>query len=318
MSRFDARTLACLLLPPMMWAGNAVVGRLLVGAMPPVAMNALRWLIVAVLLMPLAWRQLRDLSAIRQRWVYLACIGMLGVGSYNALQYLALHTSTPLSATMIGASVPVWMMVVGRVGFGQRIHARQWLGTALSTTGVLLVITQGQPGKLMQLQPVPGDVLMLFASLVWALYSWLLVRPPRSMLPPERPDWDWAAFLQIQVVFGVLWSGACTVAEAVLAGPGQPPILPGDWRTWGALLFIAVGPSIVAYRCWGLGVQAVGPTMAAFFGNLTPIFAALWSALFLGQRPDWYHPIALVLIMAGIAVSSRAIRSGAFPGRDAT
>jgi drug/metabolite transporter (DMT)-like permease len=317
-SRFDARTLACLLLPPMMWAGNAVVGRLLVGAMPPVAMNAVRWLIVALLLMPLAWRQLRDLSAIRQRWVYLACIGMLGVGSYNALQYLALHTSTPLSATMIGASVPVWMMVVGRVGFGQHIHARQWLGTVLSTLGVLLVITQGQLAKLLHLQLVPGDLLMLFASLVWAVYSWMLVRPPKSMQAPERPDWDWAAFLQIQVIFGGLWSWACTAVETTLAGPGQPPIWPADWHTWGALLFIAVGPSIVAYRCWGLGVQAVGPTMAAFFGNLTPIFTALWSAIFLGRRPDWYHPIALVLIMAGIAVSSQTIRSGAFPVRDAT
>lgn len=301
----------------MMWAGNAVVGRLLVGAMPPVAMNAVRWVIVAALLMPLAWRQLRDIASIRRRWAYLACIGLLGVGSYNALQYLALQTSTPLNVTMIGASVPVWMMVVGRVGFGQTIHARQWLGTVLSTTGVLLVITQGQWVTLMRLQLVPGDLLMLFASLVWAVYSWMLVRPPKSMLVPERPDWDWAAFLQLQVIFGVLWGGACTAVEAMLAGPGQPPILPADWRTWGALLFIAIGPSIVAYRCWGLGVQAVGPTMAAFFGNLTPIFAALWSAIFLGQHPDWYHPIALVLIMAGIAVSSRTVRSAASPARDA-
>lgn len=76
------------------------------------------------------------------------------------------------------------------------------------------------------------------------------------------------------------------------------------------MLFIVLGPSIVAYRCWGLGVQAVGPTMASFFGNLTSIFAALWSALLLGQMPQWYHPIALALIMAGIAVSSSRFRSG--------
>jgi len=302
----------------MMWAGNAVVGRLLVGAMPPVAMNAVRWVIVAIMLMPLAWRGLRDVSAIRQRWVYLASIGIMGVGSYNALQYLALQTSTPLNATMIGASVPVWMMLVGCIGFGQAIHARQWLGTALSTIGVLLVITQGRLNTLMHLQLVPGDLLMLLASLLWAIYSWMLVRPPASMLGPARPHWDWAAFLQIQVLFGALWSGACTAVEAMLAGPGQPSIWPSQPSTWGALLFIAIGPSIVAYRCWGLGVQAVGPTMAAFFGNLTPLFAALWSALFLGQHPSWYHPVALVLIMAGIAVSSQTVRSGASPVRDAT
>jgi len=292
----------------MMWAGNAVIGRLLVGAMPPVAMNAVRWVIVLALLMPITYRSLRDVAAIRQRWLYLASIGVLGVGTYNALQYLALQTSTPLNVTLIGASVPVWMMIVGRVGFGQAIHARQWTGAALSTMGVLMVITQGQWASLMHLQLVPGDLLMLLGSLVWALYSWMLVRPPKSMLVPGRPDWGWAAFLQIQVVFGVLWAGACTAVEAMLAGPDQAPLWPTHISTWGALLFIAIGPSIVAYRGWALGVQAVGPTMASFFGNLTPIFAALWSALFLGQHPSWYHPIALVLIMAGIAVSSRVAR----------
>lgn len=314
----QTRVLTLLVLPPMMWAGNAVVGRLMVGSMPPVAMNALRWLMVAVLLMPLAWRGLGELNAIRQRWAYLAAIGVLGVGTYNAMQYLALQTSSPLNVTLIGASVQVWMMLVGWLAYGQVVHARQMLGALLSTAGVLLVIAQGQWAVLRHVRLVPGDLLMLLASLAWAMYSWMLARPPESMQGARRPAWDWAAFLQIQVLFGLLWAGACTVLEAVLSGPSALPVLPASLQGWGAMLFIAVGPSILAYRCWGLGVQAVGPTMASFFGNLTPIFAALWSALLLGQRPQWYHPIALCLITAGIAVSSRQpVRSGA-QGRGAT
>ena len=107
------RILILLVLPPMMWAGNAVVGRLMVGTMPPVAMNALRWLMVALMLMPLSTRVWRDMAAIRQRWLYLSVLGVLGVGTYNAMQYLALQTSTPLNVTLIGSSVPVWMMLVG-------------------------------------------------------------------------------------------------------------------------------------------------------------------------------------------------------------
>jgi len=307
----DLRVLSLLVLPPMMWAGNAVVGRLMVGAMPPVAMNALRWLIVALMLMPLAYRALGQVAEIKQRWAYLATLGVLGVGSYNALQYLALQTSSPLNVTLIGASVPVWMMLVGWLAFGQAMQMRQLIGAALSTAGVVLVIAQGQWAVLQHVSLVPGDLLMLLASLIWAVYSWMLARPPSSMLGRERPNWDWAAFLQIQVVFGVIWAGACTGVEATLAGPDQAAMWPTAWSTWGALLFIAIGPSILAYRSWGLGVQAVGPTMAAFFGNLTPIFAALWSALLLGQMPQWYHPIALVLITAGIAVSSRTVKTPA-------
>jgi drug/metabolite transporter (DMT)-like permease len=308
---FSLRTLVWLVLPPMMWAGNAVVGRILVGALPPVAMNALRWAIVAVLLAPLAWRVCAAPREVLRRWRYLALIGTLGVGSYNALQYLALQTSTPLNVTLIGASIPVWMMLVGRIGFGQTLHARQLVGAALSVLGVLLVLAQGQWSVLLQVRLVPGDVLMLIASLAWAFYSWLLAQPPAHMRGAERPNWGWAEFLWVQVLFGGLWALGCSVVESQwLASVASQPPVPSQsvWSTglstWAGLLFIAIGPSILAYRCWGLGVQAVGPNLAAFCINLTPVFAALWSALFLGQWPRWYHPCALLLITAGIAVSS--------------
>lgn len=314
MIRLDARTLVCLLLPPMMWAGNAVVGHLLVHQMPPVAMNTLRWLMVAAILMPVAWKSLRGehgWRAIRSRWAYLAAVGVLGVGTYNTLQYLALQTSSPLNVTLIGASVPIWMMAVGAIGFGQPVLPRQLLGATLSGSGVLLVIAKGRWETLRQVELVPGDLLMLLASLAWAIYSWLLAKPPASMQGERRPAWDWATFLQIQVLFGLVWAGLCTALEAMwLDRSGAPhgSMWPGSMGAWGAMLFIAIGPSILAYRGWALGVQAVGPTMAAFFGNLIPIFAALWSAIFLGQHPSWYHPVALALIMCGIAVSSRGQR----------
>lgn len=298
------RSLSFLVLPPMMWAGNAVVGRMLVGSMPPVAMNALRWALVAVLLAPLAWRVCRSPQAVRARWRHLALLGALGVGTYNALQYLALQTSSPINVTLIGASIPVWMMVVGRIGFQQPLLARQLLGAGLSVLGVLLVMAQGRWQVLRELQLVPGDLLMLLASLAWALYSWLLARPPVSMVGPQRPDWDWAEFLWIQVLFGLGWAGLCSGLEAAWLTSADVPAWPQTAAAWGGLLFIAIGPSIIAYRCWGLGVQAVGPTLAGFFGNLTPVFAALWSALLLGQGPSWYHPCALLLISAGIVVSS--------------
>lgn len=288
----------------MMWAGNAVVGRMMVGTMPPVAMNALRWLLVGLMLWPLVRRNGLHWGDVRTRWVYLATIGVLGVGTYNALQYLALLTSSPLSVTLIGSSVPVWMMLVGRIGFGQALRPRQLAGAALSVCGVMLVMTRGDLSVLGQLRLVPGDLLMLLASLAWAVYSWLLAHPPAHMVGHQRPAWDWATFLWIQVLFGSVWAvGSAGLEAALMAGP-RPGWLPSGVWPWLGMLFIAVGPSIVAYRCWGLGVQTVGPTMAAFFSNLTPIFAALWAALLLGEHPRWYHPVALLLIVAGIAVSS--------------
>jgi drug/metabolite transporter (DMT)-like permease len=78
-----------------------------------------------------------------------------------------------------------------------------------------------------------------------------------------------------------------------------------SWQVAAALLFVAIGPAVIAMGCWGAGVQRAGPTVAAFFTNLTPLFAALMSSAFLGELPHLYHIAAFALIVGGIAWSSR-------------
>lgn len=293
-------------LPPLLWAGNAIVGRLMVGVVPPLTLNALRWAIAALLLAPLATRAWREARTVRNAWRYLLAIGTLGVGSFNALQYLALETSTPLNVTLINASMPLWMLVVGALLWRERPARRALAGAALSLAGVATVVARGEWADLARVQFVIGDAYMLAAVIGWALYSWLLVRPPAWMFsgaaPPPRLGLDWAAFLFLQALFGLLGAGGASALELALGS--QAPIDWGSAKVLGALAFVAIGPSIVAYRCWGLGVTVAGPAIAAFFSNLSPLFAALLSALLLGQWPQPYHALAFALIVAGIAVSA--------------
>jgi len=300
MSRITSRTALLMTLPPLLWAGNAVVGRLAVGSVPPLTLNFLRWTLAALMLLPLGWRAFRNPSTIAQRWPHLLMIGLLGVGMYNAMQYLALVTSTPINVTLIAASMPVWMLAIGAMFYGVHPTRRQLAGAALSIAGVLLVIARGDLTALSRVQFVPGDLYVVVAIIAWAFYSWMLARPPEAMRAPERPDWDWAEFLLVQMVFGLLGAGVAAAGETAL---GAPPV---QWNGWviAALLYVAVGPSIIAYRCWGLGVQRGGPALAAFFGNLTPLFAALLSTAVLGETPRWFHAVAFALIVAGILVSS--------------
>lgn len=143
-----------------LWAGNALVGRLLVGSVPPMTLNFLRWAIAALILLPLAWRTLQRPREIVARWRYLALLGVLGVGSYNALQYLALVTSTPVNVTLIAASTPVWMLAVGAAAFGERASRRQLWGAAFSLAGVAVVMMRGDPAALLRLHFVPDDLYM--------------------------------------------------------------------------------------------------------------------------------------------------------------
>lgn len=298
------RLILLLTLPPLLWAGNAVVGRLMVGQVPPLTLNLLRWLLTALILLPLAWRALRPFAAIRQRWPYLLLVGLLGVGLFNSLQYLALVTSTPINVTLVAASMPVWMLAVGTLFYGERPTRAQLLGAVLGLAGVLVVVARGSLATLRAVDPVPGDLFMLLAVMGWAFYSWLLARPPAHMRGDARPPWDWSGLLLVQVLFGSATAGLFTLGEQLA---GAAPVA-WSWGVVAALAYVSLGASIVAYRCWGLGVAEGGPALAAFFNNLTPLAAALFSALLLGEPPQPYHGVAFLLIVGGIAVSLRRPR----------
>lgn len=295
--RLTPSTIFLLTLPPLLWAGNAVVGRMVHELVPPMTLNFLRWLLAFGLLLPFAGQVLRRNSPMWPHWRRYAVLGLLGVGMYNALQYLALQTSTPINVTLVASSMPVWMLGIGFLFFGARVSRRQVGSAVLSILGVLLVLSRGEWSQLLALRLVPGDIYMMLATIAWAFYSWLLARTTE----PATVRKDWAAFLMAQMVFGLGWSGSFAAGEWML---GAAPI---QWSLplAAALLFIAVGPAILAYRSWGAGVQQAGPNVAAFFLNLTPLFAAVMSAAFLGELPHWYHGVAFALIVAGIVVSSR-------------
>ncbi len=290
-------TAALLTIPPLLWAGNAIAGRLLRDAVPPMTLNLLRWSIALVILVPLGRAALKSGSGLVSNWRRFSMLGLLGIGLYNSFQYLALQTSTPINVTLVASGLPVWMLLVGALFFGVKARARQLAGALLSIAGVLLVLSRGELRQLLALRLVPGDVYMILATIAWSFYSWLLMQPK----DPEHIRADWAAFMLAQVIYGVLWSGAFTVVEVAA---GSPPVM-WSWPVAGGLLFVAIGPAIIALRCWGAGVQRAGPSVAAFFVNLTPLFATVLSSAFLGETPHLYHAVAFALIVGGILVSAR-------------
>ncbi|MGD9774938.1 DMT family transporter [Diaphorobacter sp.] len=295
--RLSPGTIAMLVAAPLLWAGNAVVGRVVNTLIPPLTLNFVRWLLAFALLAPLAWQVLRPASGLWPHWRRYALLGLFGIGSYNALLYLALQTSTPLNVTLVGSGMPAAMLVVGALFFGVPATRQQVAGVLLSVAGVLLVLSRGSWEQLLALRLVPGDLYMVLATFSWSVYSWLLVRTAE----PQGLRSDWAGFLMAQMVFGLAWSGAFAGAEWSLE---HRQIIWG-WPLAAGLAFIAIGPAILAYRFWGVGVQRAGPVVGGFFVNLTPLFAAMLSTAFLGEAPHLYHAVAFVLIVGGIVVSSR-------------
>jgi drug/metabolite transporter (DMT)-like permease len=290
-------TIVLLTIPPLLWAGNAIVGRLVREAVPPMTLNLLRWAIALVILLPLARAAFRKGSGALSNWRRYALLGLVGIGMYNSLQYLALQSSTPINVTLVASGMPVWMMLVGRLFFNAPVRRWQVAGAVLSILGVLVVLCRGDVHQLLALRLVAGDLYMILATIAWSFYSWMLLQPKDA--PGLRADW--AAFLATQVIYGLLWSALFTGVEWAV----EVHAIAWSGKLAAALVFVAAGPAVLAYALWGAGIRRAGPGIGAFFVNLTPLFAALLSSAFLGELPHAYHALAFALIVAGIVVSSR-------------
>ncbi len=296
-TKLSPATVALLTVPPVLWAGNAIVGRLVREAVPPMTLNLLRWTIALLILLPLGRSLFQHRAALLSNWRRYALLGLLGIGLYNSFQYLALQTSTPINVTLVASGMPVWMMLVGALFFGVPVTRRQVIGAVLSIAGVLLVLCRGQWQLLLAMRLVPGDLYMILATIAWSFYSWLLTQQK----DPPALRANWAAFLLAQVIYGVLFSSLFAAGEWTLTDAA----IAWSWPVAAALLFVAIGPAILAFRCWGAGVQRAGPSVSAFFVNLTPLITALMSTAFLGEAPHLYHAAAFVLIAGGIVYSAR-------------
>jgi len=301
--KLTAKAALFLCIPPVLWAGNAIVGRMVASQIPPMTLNFFRWAIALAIILPFVGRLWALKNEANGAVWRLILLGLTGMGCYNSFQYLALQTSTAMNVTLVASSMPVWVLVIGRVVFKQRVASRSWAGAALSLLGVAVVLLQGDLTRFTQLKLVPGDAWMILATWAWATYSWLLSRPTPAQSALQH---DWLAYLMAQVMFGVIWSGAFSAAEWTLpmaTGAASPEIL------WSAglglaLAYVAIGPALLAYRFWGAGIALAGASTAGFFANLTPLFAATFSTLFLGEAPRGYHAVAFGLIILGIVVSS--------------
>ena len=285
----------------LMWAGNAIVGKILVQSSSPVLLNTIRWGVTALILLPFAWGVFKGSSPLWGQTKRFLLLSLFGVGSYNVLLYLALQSSTPINVTLIGASMPIWAIVIGALFYKESSHAKQIIGALISLLGVSIVIVRGELERLIEIEFVVGDLLMVFATILWGAYSWMLSHPKEST---ER-TWPWSYFLLAQVGFGFCWSIGFAVTEWQL----DFSYFAWSWPTVLMIIYVIVGPSLIAYRCWGLGVTRAGATVATFFTNLIPLFTAILSTLLLQKPPELFQGVAFALILAGIYLSIQKKKS---------
>jgi drug/metabolite transporter (DMT)-like permease len=288
----SGRAYLLLTLTALCWGGNAVFGRLAVGEISPMALVTLRWLGALGLLLVFARAQLtRDWPAIREHLPFVSAMGAIGFTAFNALYYVAAHSTTAVNIGILQGSVPMFVLIGAFAAYRTRVRGIQIAGVLVTMLGVVIVASGGELTRLATFALNFGDVLMIAACVLYAGYTvGLNRRPPVSSL----------ALFTVMAGAAFLTSLPLVFAEAAL-GRFQWPTSTG----WLVLALVTLFPSFLAQICFIQGVSLIGPGRAGIFVNLVPVFASILALLVLKEAFEPFHAIALSLVLGGIWLSER-------------
>ncbi|MEY9591234.1 drug/metabolite transporter (DMT)-like permease [Bradyrhizobium yuanmingense] len=274
------------------WAGNAIVGRLAAGHIPPVTLSFLRWFFAFLLVLPFAWKHLmQDWPAIRGKLGLMVTLSVTGIGAFNTLQYWALEHTQALNTLLLQSAAPLLVALWSLVILGIRLTAAQAFGVLLSMCGVLTILLHGDFTALSSIDVNKGDLIFLLALLIFALYS---------VLSLKRPPMHGLSFLAF--TFGC---GAACLIPLEIWELSARPVMKLDGPNLLTLFYVAVFPSALAYLCFNRGLRLIGANRAAPFFHVTPMFGSIMAMAFLGEHPQAFHFIGFALVLAGVFAASR-------------
>ena len=289
------------------WGGNAVASRMAVGVLSPMVLVSVRWLVVVVILAVVARRQLAaDWPLLRRRLPWIQTIGKagewgmgaLGFTAFNALFYLAAHSTTAVNLGIVQGAIPVFVLLGALLMHRTPIAGVQVAGILVTLLGVVVVATRGDLETLLKLTFAHGDLIMIGACLLYSGYT-LNLR--------KRPAVSGLGFF-CGLALAAFVTTLPLVAIEIAAGED---LWPTTWQGVAIILYVALFPSFLAQISFMRGVALIGAGRAGIFINLVPVFAAVLAVLILGEAFELFHAAALALVLGGIYLAERGKRAPA-------
>lgn len=290
---FSAQTRAAFALTcaALLWSGNFIAGRALRGEIDPLTLNLMRWALCLLVFLPWVGAKLwRHRRVVIREWRLLTGLGATGIAGFHTLAYLALTDTTAINALLMLSLAPATILI-GAALIGASVPSRlQWAGTLVSLAGAAVLVLRGDLAALNDLAFGRGDLWMLCAVLLWAVYSLLLRRRPAD-LPAD-----------VTLAASIVPALVLLLGAVALHGATLPPPTP---RVVGSIVYIAIFASLIAFLLWSYGVDVIGPERAGQFIHLMPLFGAALATVLLGEAIAPAQVAGGVLVFAGIALVQR-------------
>ena len=290
---------AGLLLAVLCWSGNALVARAFHEAIPPLTLAFWRWTLATCLLLPFVARSIwTHRATLRAAGWRLLVVAALGISSYNSLLYSAAQSTEAINLTLVNTCLPLFTFIGGGLLLGEWPARRAWFGMAIAACGLVYLISRGSWDAFANLAFKAGDLSMLVAVLVRALYTRSLRR--------------WSSFRQVPPLtrLGALMAiGTPLILPFYLFEFSQVGGFTPSLTNLSVIAYTAVCASLIAYLSWNHGVKTVGAAKAAMATYLMPVFTAILGWLLLGEGLQLFHWIGGGLIFAGLLLATQ-VRAG--------
>lgn len=281
-----------LILTTLFWSGNFVISRGMHTEIPPLSLSFWRWVTALIILCSFASLQFfKQRKIVKKHLVFISVQGVLGVGVFNTLIYIAMQTTTAINAVLINSCIPVLIATCSWMLYGEMMTLRQYFGILISLSGVVLIIAAGKLATLMSVSFNHGDILVLAAAFVWALYSTNLKKYPAELHP-------------FSYQIGIVISGLLVILPFYLLEFFSGIHMHVTYASISTILYVALFASVLAFIFWNKAVRTVGANKAGPFIHLMPVFSSILAVIFLGESLEPYHLQGITLIFSGIVMTT--------------
>jgi len=286
------RTWAPLITLWLIWGTTFLGTSAMVQTMPPLLAAGSRYFVGGVLLAAIlaVARGPRILAVTRQQLGATAFAGIGIIGIWSALVALSLQHIPGGVAALIGATVPLWIVLL-RVTSGQRIGWRTLLGVAIGIVGVGAMLL---PGGIAPLGDESAAVIafwsaaVIVASMTYAYFSW------------RSRTLDLPANTLVTTVYQLLWGGLAVVIAGLILGERA---VPQDYSavSWAGFWWL-VFASVIGYGAYTYLLQNVPLSLVSTFAFVNPVVAVILGWLLLAEPISRSVVIGLVVVLSGTAL----------------